>query len=380
MDNKKDEVTQKAEELVKGIDEIAREKLEIRSPSKVFLRIGKAVGEGLKAGIVAKIREIANAAAEMVRAAIQAAREAAGIASPSKEFAEIGELMGQGLAEGTLATTGLLNDSWKQIIDGIVEDTEDGFKRIKEGWLDNAKKFHKVVSRVIDNVNKAFERIDIVTSILSGAEDYIKEMLIDPLEESLSGVEDEIKTLQRKFYLTEEEQARLNELLAERDRLTGEIEAKENRIAQIREKQTQIDFLRMQLELLTLIKDSGLDAKDILSGIQLGLEADAEAIFDAMSQVLDALIEQVNEQLGIASPSKVFEKIGQLMMIGMEKGIKESMLKPAVATRDAITQIANNNMTMNRKDIIVINDRSAQAAFWYSRRETELRKLAMGMM
>jgi len=380
MNEKKAEANDAIKDIANTLINIAQDILGIRSPSKVFLDIGKAIGEGLKAGIVSKIREIANAAADMVRAAIQAAREAAAIASPSKEFAEIGELMGQGLAEGTLATTGLLNDSWKQIIDGIVEDTEDGFKRIKEGWLDNAKKFRKVISRVIDNVNKAFERIDIVTSILSGAEDYIKEMLIDPLEESLSGVEDEIKTLQRKFYLTEEEQARLNELLAERDRLTGEIEAKENRIAQIREKQTQIDFLRMQLELLTLIKDSGLDAKDILSGIQLGLEADAEAIFDAMSQVLDALIEQVNEQLGIASPSKVFEKIGQLMMAGMEKGIKESMLKPAVATRDAITQIANNNMTMNRKDVIVINDRSAQAAFWYSRRETELRKLAMGMM
>ena len=88
------------------------------------------------------------------------------------------------------------------------------------------------------------------------------------------------------------------------------------------EKQRQdLAFLQEQAKLLELIREHGLDAGAIMSGITLGIDADVGAIVQAMTVAMQAIVEQAEAELGISSPSRVFAAIGTQMMAGLEAGI-----------------------------------------------------------
>ena len=88
------------------------------------------------------------------------------------------------------------------------------------------------------------------------------------------------------------------------------------------EKQRQdLAFLQEQAKLLELIREHGLDAGAILSGITLGIDADVGAIVRAMTAAMQAIVEQAEAELGISSPSMVFARIGSQMMAGLEASI-----------------------------------------------------------
>ena len=80
-------------------------------------------------------------------------------------------------------------------------------------------------------------------------------------------------------------------------------------------------FLESQVRLLELIKSNKLNAKDILGGLQLGMGAEMGDIIEATTRALAGLIEKIERQLKIGSPSKVFMDIGKNMMLGWGKGI-----------------------------------------------------------
>jgi len=319
-----------------------KEQFQIKSPSQVFFEIGKQVMEGLKGGILAKAGEIAAAAAAVVRAAIAAAKAAGQIASPSKAFMYIGEMLAEGLAKG----------------------------------LSNKQK------KVLDNLKKLMNWTGVIQSVAKDMADYIEDVQLGGLQEQLKDIDAEIESLSKRFLRTAAQQNRLNQLQAQRAKLAVQIEKTENAIAAIQERQQTLDFLQAQVELLQLIADNKLKAKDILGGLELGINADAKGIMDAMIRALDMLIQKTHEQLGISSPSKVFMGIGEQLMRGLTHGIYRGALDPIVASSrvTGAMQAASQQTTINRKDTIIIRDRAAEVAFAQSRRETALRRLAMGAM
>jgi len=319
----------------------ARRELQIRSPSQVFFEIGVQTMAGLKGGILSKAGEIAAAAANVVRTAIAAARAAAGIASPSKVFLRIGEQLAEGLALG----------------------------------LSNKQ------NDVLDNLKKLMDWTGAIKSIASAMSSYIKSTAIGGLEQQLKDIDAEIERLSKRFGRTSAEQKRLNSLLERRAKIVSSIEKSEGAIADIQARQQTLDFLQAQINLLNLIAENKLRAKDILGGLELGINASAQGVMEAMIRALDMLIQKTQEQLGIASPSKTFAWMGEQLMRGLTRGIYRGALDPVMAvSRVTGTTEAAAQTTINRKDTIIIRDRAAEVAFAQSRRETALRRLAVGAM
>ena len=89
-----------ADTVQAGRDLIEQVKSTIRNAIANFREIGGQLMEGLKQGIVNKVQGIISAVRGAVQDAIGAAKRLLGIASPSKVFMKIGEFLDEGLAKG----------------------------------------------------------------------------------------------------------------------------------------------------------------------------------------------------------------------------------------------------------------------------------------
>lgn len=110
-----------------------------------------------------------------------------------------------------------------------------------------------------------------------------------------------------------------------RNELQREYRLEEERILALQKAQQDLDFLQQQMDLLKLIRENGLDAADILDGIELGLGADQRGIIDAMVRAMQEMIKAAEAELQIASPSQVFERMGQMVNRGLALGISETV-------------------------------------------------------
>lgn len=108
----------------------------------------------------------------------------------------------------------------------------------------------------------------------------------------------------------------------ELNRLLAEQEERERMITQQKEAQQKLDFLMQQINLVKLISDRGLSPANILEGITLGLDAGVEDLLAATNRVVEAMVAQIDHDLGIASPSKVmFDKFKNQVGGGMVRGL-----------------------------------------------------------
>lgn len=153
-------------------------------------------------------------------------------------------------------------------------------------------------------------------------------------------------------------QQELNGLLAEQAK-------REEEIAKQQAAQKQLDFLSQQISLMKMLSDRGLNPKDILSGITLGLDASVDDLLAATNRVVEAMVNQIDADLGIASPSKVmFDKFknqvgggmvrGLLAVKPMLSGIMDPLLSPM--TSGDYSKTTNNNFSMT------VNTRAEQSS------------------
>jgi TP901 family phage tail tape measure protein len=115
----------------------------------------------------------------------------------------------------------------------------------------------------------------------------------------------------------------------EYNRLLEEQKRKEELITRQKEAQEKLDKLKVQLDLLKLGQSLG---GDIFSGMKFGLDASVEDLLAATNAVTMALVDQINSDLQIASPSKVLMKKGLQAGQGLALGIEKSkgMLQSAM--------------------------------------------------
>jgi hypothetical protein len=140
------------------------------------------------------------------------------------------------------------------------------------------------------------------------------------------------------------------------------IAAAQERLLGIQKQQQQLDFLNEQQKLLDLISKNELDAGEILQGLQLGIDANAGSLLDAMGRALGAVIDKTNETLQIASPSKVFERIGARVMEGLQMGLQNSDTFAPVASARQIATTAINNVSNREINIQYTNNSGAALA------------------
>jgi hypothetical protein len=123
---------------------------------------------------------------------------------------------------------------------------------------------------------------------------------------------------------------------SERVRLIEQYKVAAQELLRINQQEQQLDFLQQQLDIIRLIQDQDLvGGNTLFEGIAFGVNASIQDLLTLTSRVLNAMVEEVKDELGIHSPSAVFADIGHQMMTGLSQGIQRSMLQPLAALRSS---------------------------------------------
>ena len=148
--------------------------------------------------------------------------------------------------------------------------------------------------------------------------------LMRPSDEQLKLIDKEIEAIEQ---MQEERGLEIHQMTAllalerEREGILQE-QARLQEVLYGFEKQRQdLAFLEQQVKLLDLIKEYGLDAADILGGMELGIDASTESLIQAMTNAMQEIIESIEDELEIGSPSMRFAEIGTQMMAGLSQSI-----------------------------------------------------------
>lgn len=160
----------------------------------------------------------------------------------------------------------------------------------------------------------------------------LQEELIDPLQAKIDAI-DALLSPQHIDLVAREDALALEQ---ERAKAAEELAEAQEKILMLQKAQMNLQFLEYQIQLLDLIKQHGLNAEDILGGLELGIDADAGAVVEAMAKAIQMLIDQAEAELGIDSPSKVAMEWGHQIMaglaLGMDLGLKDlPQLEPSLA-------------------------------------------------
>jgi len=148
----------------------------------------------------------------------------------------------------------------------------------------------------------------------------------------------------------------LNSALAEQASIQDDI-------LQLKQNEQKLSFLEKQLALVDTLNEAGLDVRDILGGISLGLDASIPDMIEATNRLVMAMINQVNEDLQLGSPSKVMMKKGLFAGEGFAQGwlssipdimgaMRKAILGPSsvsgpVLSGGSSSQVTNNNFNMS---------------------------------
>lgn len=136
---------------------------------------------------------------------------------------------------------------------------------------------------------------------------------------------------------------------SERVRLMNEYTAAAQKLADIQRKEEQLNFLKEQMDVVQMIKDQDLvGGNSLFEGITFGVNASIDDLLTLTNRVLNSMIEEVKDTLGIHSPSAVFADIGMRMMEGLQNGIKNNIMQPLSALRQStIAHGAVSTNTLN---------------------------------
>lgn len=137
--------TAKARAMANAAKNAAKSALDINSPSKVFMSIGKSVGEGFEKGISDKSQtsRVISSTVGLAGKVISSACDTLGINSPSRAFMAIGRYIGEGLAQG-------IRDSAYQAVywtedmgQKVIAVAEKTYEDV-EKWVQDAKAFNEL--------------------------------------------------------------------------------------------------------------------------------------------------------------------------------------------------------------------------------------------
>lgn len=361
-----------------------------------WLEIGMGIVDGIEKGITENMNKVLEMMKELAKMALNSAKRALGIGSPSKEFAVIGGNIIQGLMTGIDTNTSAFNKKLSSSLQhaislssNLVQQQVEGRQRIRnlftswvgqsqgnlsnltgeqvkasiaqyaQAWGGNAKytidqmikqgyDFGKLATKMRDAYNDFMLtlRLENIAGSLGTVSAFttFEQAMVDRLNgriEALQAIVDEGGgEYLGQIYSQVEAQDALNSALQEQLTVQEQITA-------LAKQQSDLEFLQQQVNLLQLVQDKGLNISDIFSGITFGLDASIPDLINATSNVVNAMIGQINKDLQIASPSKVMAQIGEYMNQGLAKGLGDSMSLPVGAMCGAAQSIVNKSFTQN---------------------------------
>lgn len=127
-----------------------------------------------------------------------------------------------------------------------------------------------------------------------------------------------------------EAQKKLNEALEEQRQIQKELVIEQ-------QNEMKLNFLEKQLSLIETLSKAGLNVKDILGGLKLGLDASIPDMIAATNRLVTAMIDQVDQDLQISSPSKVMFKKGAYTGQGFVEGVAAQIGSAAAAMQSLVS-------------------------------------------
>lgn len=273
--------------------------------------IGAAIIDGVIAGLEANRGSLVEKMKEIAREAYEAAMAELQIKSPSKVFMRIGEAIIAGVVAGL--------DKTKDTLYGKLADIANTLYGIGSGVFGiQADALEEQVNDSTDRLTAALDGLrgafgDTPIDNLLGMDPATRAFFIRTLR-SQSAAGNMIVSQQL------EEAIRLAD---ERNALEDEYIRQQEELARLEEQRTRLNFLQQQVELLDLIRENGLST-GILDGLTLGLDANMTDVIAAMTEAMRELVERASSELGIASPSTVFAEIGRQVMNGLARGLGQT--------------------------------------------------------
>lgn len=165
-------------------------------------------------------------------------------------------------------------------------------------------------------------------------------------------------------------QEKFNGALEQQKRIQAEM-------AKLEQQRNQLQLIKDQLALIKQAEEAGV-GKDIISGLQFGLDQPLDQVLRSMGVLTQAIIDKAKKDLEIASPSKIFMGIGtnltEAMGLGLVDGTKAledqmaSVIQGVISIPENISvsragdfnrQASPNQVFQNQQNSIVnnINDR-----------------------
>ena len=288
--------------------------------------IGVAIMDGVIAGVESKRAELIAKMEEIAREAYQRAMSAIGAASPSRLFMHMGEAIITGVVAGLNAEEDKLYDKLLDIAARLQQIGEGMFTFQADALAVDIAGVDEQLAASLNELRSAYGDI-MIDNLLA----------MSPSERAYF-----LRTLRgwgpgQNQVVAEQLQAAV--VLADRrNALEQEYVRQQEELAKLEEQRSRLNFLQMQVDLLKVIRDNGLST-DILEGLTLGLDANISDVIAAMTEAVRQLIDKTSEELEIASPSGVFERIGGQIMAGLERGVTRAAGGPVGALADAYDEM-----------------------------------------
>jgi phage-related protein len=237
-------------------------------------QVGLDIVRGIGNGIAAMASWLAQKAIDVARAAYEAAKGFLGIDSPSKKGIFLGASFVKGIVKGIEKAAPELKLTMLDVAEAVLD--------IGGKFAGHAAGFAQVYDR---------EVLEPLRERVKEAEGIVKTFSLSPSQRSMAS------EAALRFEVS------ANNLL---DDAKKKLIAKETLLLRIEEKRKKLNFLSEQLNLVKTLASAGLDAKKVLAGIPLGINASAKDLLKATEAAMDALINQADKSLAALGPQSAF--------------------------------------------------------------------------
>jgi hypothetical protein len=346
INSKQGKAVESMTNMAGSLEDAVRERLDIHSPSKAFLALGKYIIDGLTIGIkstAGTVHKQISTLANRIYVAASDIRKATGksIGSSmtllnrqktlSKEWKKMSAAKFSDQIVDYYQRTGKTGN---RTLADIVRAREDvnvrlanAQKRLKDLQTARGDVF-KSVSNQINNEYK------LGTSIVGQAKPYIPKMKFSDVVNYTSGMAARLKAFNGKIAALRKRGIAPG--LIQEVAMLGSIEGTSVADAMLQGTTAEVKNLNSQYSSIassaTAIGNNTADAMykvgiDAQAGLVRGLQKDSASLTAAANKLTNTLIAQVKRNLGIRSPSRVFAELGRFTGAGFIQGLDQMQPK-----------------------------------------------------
>lgn len=342
---------------------------------------GADLMRGFINGVKSMAGALASAAKSAVSGAVSGAKSLLGIASPSKVFIEIGKFVGQGFIKGLQGTESDIKQAAQQVIGKIRDAFKGKNTRLDDRLIAQVKRTEKELisaarrrEAIAAKIKKANELAASVTqnALATGSlQNFGKASNVQGITDGIEAAIAKIKTFNNQ----------VNDLAKRglrKDLLAQLIGLGPDQGAGLAKKLTtatdaQLEELNeAQKQLTAASKKLGQDSADKLfdagkqasKGFLAGLKAQQKDVEDLMLTLARGMAKAIKSALGIKSPSRVFRSIGHHTMRGLELGLDDRMSdvrRSVLGASEAITEPFGRGGSLGAVDVTGSRQRATQA-------------------